>query len=406
MFLSVWTLLALIPILAFSILAFQRLQAFISRRAVFNRLKARFGFHDEKTIFHPEPSIAGRLDGHTVSVTFMRLENVPLFHIGLKSGRLLPRPLRMAKGEDFSLDKFNPPSALSLDVDDFNALNESIGRPVMTGDVVELVTGIQDHAFSFSVFNNEVSISILQKNAAAGSVAALVENAAGLASRLIEIGRDVDLAVHALCVKVRMRLQHDERRSALRLLAWKYRDHPLARETFAYITENADFELGLSAAEALGIDLISYVKDSLRRLILSDKIKAVRIFSDRKVAGGIDFLLGYFKEARETTVRREIIAVLAEEHDQRAYDLTLAALSDRSADVAAAAVEVLAESGKKDAIAPLAKIIADPSASSLLRERARVVSTAICRRLGLSMAGWVSLAGGEAAEGGLSKAEE
>jgi hypothetical protein len=73
--------------------------------------------------------------------------------------------------------------------------------------------------------------------------------------------------------------------SALRLLAWKYRDHPLARETFAHIAENADFELGLSAAEALGIDLISYVKDSLRRLILSDKIKAVRIFSDRKVAG-------------------------------------------------------------------------------------------------------------------------
>jgi hypothetical protein len=368
---------------------------------LFRQLKFRFGFR----VTDEPPEARGFIDGHEVTVTDEEIESVHFMRVTLKGECFLPAPLRMGKRSEILAGEDKLESVLRVGEGDFDDLNRSIGRPVLNDKVAGPLAFLREKAFAFSIHNGLISL-LLPLDSAGGAVSGdVIAAAARLASRFHEIRRRTDLGLHVLCDRALNVSDRHERKGALKLLIAHYRNEELARRTLEKITESSDFKLGLLAAEGLGTNLLSYLKNRLPAMILPEKIKAIAAFADREVAGKTEFFIDYFAQAKEPALRAAVVDSLAGAADARAAALVLAALADEAEEVKAAAVEAVAAAGGRDALGPLYRIIADASLSRLLRERAQVVSESVCRRRGLRPEGRLSLA--EAPPGGnLSLAAE
>jgi hypothetical protein len=372
---------------------------------VMKRLKTRLGFRDAENVSDSERAVTGKVETMTVLLRPAWLEPKSYVHVTLSGDVFLPTPLQLTKYPEDLVKEIRPKNVLRVDREDFAALNETFGRPVVDAETTALLSCLERRASNYYISNGTIDLLLPLSAATPARTEELITAAARLASRFREIGRRTDLALEILRLRARSHSSASERRTAFFLLLKRYRRHPAARETFADIMAHPEVELGLLSALALGHNQLAYLRDCLFRLPVPQKIEAIRCFSGRNIPGTIPFLTDFFRETREPRLRREIVMVLGKALTRQALDVVLAALQDDSPEVQLAAVEAVAGKGGREALAPLYRV-ATAGATPALRARAEAASDAISKRLGLKPEGQLSLAGGEEAAGGLSKAEE
>ncbi|MBN2353361.1 MAG: HEAT repeat domain-containing protein [Spirochaetales bacterium] len=344
---------------------------------------------------------AERAGNHTFDISSFIYEYKNFVRISLAAGNLLPPPLEISHPGSSRL-------GLRFDEDDFARINASAGREVIDGGVARAWRTLRRRCRSFSIHETGIETVLTARTDGLTNAREDVKKAmALLATRLSEIGRAADLKFLYFVSKVRFSGDPYERKTSLKLLLKHYGpENPAVAELLRRAAAQGDFDIGYLSVEALGGDADRYAFLKAETAALPDRIAAVKKIARKRINGGSSFLVGLYSAAAEEELRREIVIALGELADGRAEGLLLEALAVGNGELKSAALTALASCGGRRSVRPLFYLKDERRLSPETRASAESALSAIRARLGEEDAGRLSLAGGETAEGGLSRAED
>ncbi len=289
-----------------------------------------------------------------------------------------------------------------LDWRDFGALNDLLGTELFSRAFLNDLEFLASRSTQLSILSGELAIGVPFRTLTGEIAGRVVATAAGVASRLAETSAQNDWYLPALCLGLRRAADKRRRTALLRTIAAEYPDEPLARRASEELLGDPDFSLALEAAEFLRLDLFAFVTGRIDGLGHTDRALALEALCELKTRAAAGFVLRFFSHTDSAFLRQSVIDAYRENRDGRGMAVFLAGADDRSREVKLAAAEALVEQGDARALGALYRLSRDDSLPEELRVRLGETVELLKVSASADDLGLLSLAGKEAAEGGLS----
>ncbi len=376
----------------------------LRKRGIAEYLREEYGLAVAKTAF--APAVPVEFEGQVLKAAFQASRNAEYLRLVIEGGPFLPEPLRIDKRAEKNFPAFMKDEDPGIALADCEAFGRIGGQGEKTGELASLLEAVRRRSSALLIKKNVIASLIPIHYSQLEKLKEAATAAVACASLLSEIGKSADLSLPLLSFIAHEGMETGERKKAVGCLVSLHRGAALTKETLSALMKGPDFDLGLTAADGLGVEPLHYCRFCLESLPPADAARAVRVFLRNEVPGAEAYLIERFHGTREPAIRTAIVAALAERPSAAAIDLFIEALDGKRDDAHAYAIAALGEHGDDRALAALYRLAKDEAAPPVVREQADAAIAAIRSRLGDVSDGRLSLArGAPAGEGGLSRAE-
>ncbi len=351
-------------------------------RHIVKALKESRGFTYSRNILAYFLPARGVVGDFTFSITRFENDGTARLNIKLYGPTFLPASLVIgcARSRNLLPEELKDVKGLTLDGLCFRSMDVILGREVFGAEMNGWFEDIDAYAETYLFFKNSACLVVLLRAMDRDKIWRIVSAMAGLARRLREHRSRQDLVRLTLNCKARLLERDLDSLKCLRLLAKKYRQDLLTRETFQLLVKGNHYRYGMVATEGLGIDPFVYIRSHFDRLGIYGRVRAIRDLANLKTGAAADFLIELFHHPLHRDVLLELVATFA----------------------------ALPKKGLPDmyvkAVQPLYRLSEDKTRSRWIREAAEHALLGIRNRMGDRAWGWLSLSGVDQGDGGLSLA--
>jgi hypothetical protein len=325
--------------------------------------------------------------------------------VTIGAANILPLPLEITNPRGLRLEH-DFQNLILLEPKELAAVNRSAGREIFNRELVADINYLSRKCLGFSVFNSRITAFRTYDFSSLTMLDDFNDALVRIVTTLASTQASVDIRLYVARYALLHSAKVERRVNGLRALVRKYPTHEWTGEFLKDLVGKPEFELAVTAAEALGMDTERFAITRIGASDPENKAKAIRHLAQNKTETGFQFLLDYSPQVPEAALRREALLAIGAFKDTRAEAPLLQALSQEPVEVKSAAVAALRGCGGQDSLEPLYAVSADRSLPKDLRDAALEAGAAIRERLGKTDSGLLSLAGNAAGEGGLSKVEE
>jgi len=358
------------------------------------------------------PAVYGNIKGHSIFISVIK-ENNKYFHkILIKTKSSAPYKLEIRKmslnpqmkhTDDIITEKQDinvEDNTLCKNIDIYGSDETSI-IGLLNYDIRMYLYFIERNSIDFSFKGNQIYLKI----AVDKSDELIIKKIIKEFIKTISHFSSKNNTFHMLLYNTKLDPIPSVRKNNLHQLFSYFKDKKQTKELIKKSINDESLEVSVYAAEISGLDIYDHIINIIKTAEQSKKEMAIQYLREHKLVKSVSFLRAYFKQTNLSYIKIEIIKTLQEFGDSKLNKLLIDQLKGSFSEITKVAVEALASCGKKNAIAPLHKIIQDSSVPDYIKSKAEYAISQIRSRIDDTGEGWLSVTEPSPAEGALSLKE-